>query len=138
VSCIAPDLLPPRPAPLTTEPMGNPAPGSTVVVRECTHLYNSTMTAVSVSEARATLPDIVDRVQAGEEITLTRHGVPVAVLVNPSALRTRRTTTAFQLATELGRVLDEARRQPLASTTSVDTATAERWVSELYEARKGH
>ncbi len=95
------------------------------------------MTAVSVSEARATLPDIVDRVQAGEEVTLTRHGVPVAVLVNPATLRTRRTTTTFQLATELGRLMDEARRQPLATTTSVDTDTAERWVAELYAARKG-
>ena len=95
------------------------------------------MTLVSVSEARATLPDIVDRVQAGEEVTLTRHGVPVAVLVNPSALRARRATNAFQLASELGRLLDDARQQPLGETSSVDTATAERWVAELYEARQG-
>ena len=95
------------------------------------------MTVVTVSEARASLPDIVDRVQAGEEVTLTRHGVPVAVLVNPSALRTRRATTAFQLATEIGRLLDDARLQPLSSTTTVDTETAERWVAALYEARQG-
>jgi prevent-host-death family protein len=100
-------------------------------------MYNSIMTTVPVSEARATLPDIVDRVQAGEEVTLTRHGVPVAVLVSPTALRSRRATTAFQLASELGRLMDDARQRPLADATTIDTATVERWVAELYEARQG-
>jgi prevent-host-death family protein len=36
-------------------------------------------TTVTVSEARTTLPDIVERVLAGEEVTLTRHGQAVAV-----------------------------------------------------------
>ncbi len=94
------------------------------------------MTAISISEARATLPDLVDRVQSGEEVTLTRHGVPVAVLVSPTSLRTRRVTTAFQLATEIGRLLDEAGLEPLANSTSVDTATAERWVAELHAERQ--
>ncbi|MCA1671010.1 MAG: type II toxin-antitoxin system Phd/YefM family antitoxin, partial [Actinobacteria bacterium] len=48
------------------------------------------MTRLSVSEARATLPEVLDRVADGDEITITRHGQPVAVLVRPDAVRTRR------------------------------------------------
>jgi len=36
-------------------------------------------TSITVSEARGLLPQIVQRVLAGEEITLTRHGEPVAL-----------------------------------------------------------
>jgi prevent-host-death family protein len=48
------------------------------------------MTSITVSEARAALPELLSRVQDGEEITITRHGRPVAVLVRPDALRSRR------------------------------------------------
>jgi prevent-host-death family protein len=34
-----------------------------------------------VSEARAALPEVLDRVGAGEDVTITRHGRPVAVVV---------------------------------------------------------
>ena len=34
------------------------------------------MESLTVSEARARLPEILDRVEAGEEITITRHGRP--------------------------------------------------------------
>jgi prevent-host-death family protein len=96
------------------------------------------MTAIiSVSDARANLPGLVDRVQAGEEVTLTRHGVPVAVLVHPAALATRRAAGTFQVASRLGRLLDEARVQPLGATTSVDTETADRWVAEVRRDRRG-
>ena len=42
---------------------------------------------MKISEARAGLARLVDRVMAGEEITLTRRGEAVAVLVSPAALR---------------------------------------------------
>jgi prevent-host-death family protein len=42
---------------------------------------------VSVSEARANLPALLDEVTEGEEVTITRHGKPVAVLVRPRRLR---------------------------------------------------
>lgn len=35
----------------------------------------------SVADARASLPSIIDRVEAGEEIEVTRHGRPVAVMI---------------------------------------------------------
>ena len=37
----------------------------------------------SVADARAQLPDILDEVEAGKEVQLTRRGQPVAVLLSP-------------------------------------------------------
>jgi prevent-host-death family protein len=37
----------------------------------------------SVADARAHLPDILDEVEAGKEVRLTRRGQPVAVVVSP-------------------------------------------------------
>jgi prevent-host-death family protein len=51
----------------------------------------------SVADARAHLPDILDEVEAGKEVQLTRRGRPVAVLLSPErleALRGNRTTFA--------------------------------------------
>ncbi len=45
--------------------------------------------AVSFTEVRADLARVLDRVAEGEEITITRHGRPVAVLVRPDRLRSR-------------------------------------------------
>lgn len=39
------------------------------------------MAEVGVHEAKTTLSDLLRRVDAGEEITITRSGVPVAVIV---------------------------------------------------------
>ena len=36
----------------------------------------------SVAEARSSLPTIVDQVEAGQEIELTRRGIGVAVVVS--------------------------------------------------------
>ena len=41
---------------------------------------------MSASRARAALPEILDRVSAGEEVTITRHGRAIAVVVSPQAL----------------------------------------------------
>ena len=41
------------------------------------------MAVMTISEARAALPEVLTRVEAGEEITITRHGSPVAVVVRP-------------------------------------------------------
>jgi PHD/YefM family antitoxin component YafN of YafNO toxin-antitoxin module len=52
-------------------------------------MYNFVMVAIPVSEARATLPEILDRVEGGEEITITRHGRPVAVVIRPDIMWSR-------------------------------------------------
>src|SRR4051794_15680318 len=62
-----------------------------VVGHGCTTMYDDGVsTSITVSKARAALPQILERVLAGEEVTITRHGRAVAVVVRPDALRARR------------------------------------------------
>jgi prevent-host-death family protein len=93
----------------------------------------STVT-VSVSEARASLPQLLDRVLEGEEVTITRHGQPVAVVVRPDALRVRRAEAALAAGSEIGALLEEARRAPLASAT-LSLERAEELISEVRAGR---
>jgi len=48
------------------------------------------MTTVTVSEARATLPALLDAIKSGKTVTITRHGIAAATLAPPS-------TTAIQI-----------------------------------------
>jgi antitoxin (DNA-binding transcriptional repressor) of toxin-antitoxin stability system len=41
---------------------------------------------MTVSEARAALPHVLDRVAQGEEVMITRHGRPVAVVMRPDVV----------------------------------------------------
>src|SRR3954452_4862565 len=41
-------------------------------------------TSVGAYEAKTHLPQLLERVSNGERITITKHGVPVAVLVPPA------------------------------------------------------
>jgi prevent-host-death family protein len=68
---------------------------------------------VTVSEARGSLAQIVDDVQGGEEVTLTRHGRPVAVVVRPDRLRVRLADAALADAEQVGQLLREARQAKL-------------------------
>jgi prevent-host-death family protein len=43
------------------------------------------METVGAYEAKTHLPKLLERVQKGERITITKHGVPVAVLQPPEA-----------------------------------------------------
>jgi prevent-host-death family protein len=43
------------------------------------------MATVGAYEAKTHLPRLLERVARGEQITITRHGVPVAVLQPPPA-----------------------------------------------------
>jgi prevent-host-death family protein len=45
------------------------------------------MTSVSIPEAQANLPEIVENLQPGEEVILTRNQQPVAKLVPLSAAK---------------------------------------------------
>ena len=98
---------------------------------------NNNNTSISVSEARATLPEILSRVEAGEEITLTRHGVPVAVVVHPGTLRHRRAATAFELAKRLGDRLDAERGRPFELSGSVTAEFADDLVRSVRADRDG-
>ncbi|MGH3904130.1 MAG: type II toxin-antitoxin system Phd/YefM family antitoxin [Pseudonocardiaceae bacterium] len=92
------------------------------------------MTWLSVSEARARLPEVLDRVADGDEITITRHGWPVAVVVRPDALRTRRAEATIRQARRIGDLLSAAGQQPLASA-GLSAERADELVRAVREAR---
>jgi prevent-host-death family protein len=52
-------------------------------------MYIYSMAVMTVSEARAALPEVLNRVEGGEEITITRHGRAVAVIVRPDIMWSR-------------------------------------------------
>lgn len=71
------------------------------------------MATVSASVARQTLPAQLDKVEAGEEVSITRHGRVVAVLVHPDSLNRRRASDAWAEAERIGTLLERARSEPL-------------------------
>jgi len=93
------------------------------------------MSTMTVSEARAALPEILDRVIAGEEITITRHGREVAVLVRPDAIRVRRADQALAEAERLRILLDRGRNGSLADAPSVSVERAEELVANVAASR---
>ena len=88
------------------------------------------MMSTTVSKARATLPALLARVAEGEEITLTRHGQPVAVLVRPDTLRHRRAAAAHKAAQDVHDMLEEARKRPL-SGGGLSVGRAEEMIREI-------
>lgn len=86
--------------------------------------------AMSMSEMRAQLPRVLDQVEAGEEVTVTRHGRPVAVLVRPDRLRVRRNHEVLAAADDLGRRIEEAREKPLGRPV-LTVERAEELVEEI-------
>jgi prevent-host-death family protein len=58
------------------------------------------METVGAYEAKTHLPKLIERVIKGERITITKHGVPVAVLQPPLPLK----------KTEPGKVIAELRK----------------------------
>jgi antitoxin (DNA-binding transcriptional repressor) of toxin-antitoxin stability system len=68
---------------------------------------------MSLSELRAALPSVLSRVEEGEEVTVTRHGKAIAVLVRPDVLRRGRNEHWFAKARELRQMLEGAHPAPL-------------------------
>ncbi|MGO1591230.1 MAG: type II toxin-antitoxin system Phd/YefM family antitoxin [Ancrocorticia sp.] len=77
------------------------------------------MSTISASQARQTLPAQLDRVEAGEEVAISRHGRVIAVLVSPQSLRMARAKDAWDRADRVGELLSQgsARSLPLPSIT---------------------
>jgi prevent-host-death family protein len=95
------------------------------------------MTTMSVSDARAALPQILDRVLAGEEVTITRHGEAVAVVVRPDTLRTRRADEALAAAQRLRNLLDKGRTQRLDKRSTLTAERADVLIEDVRAARTG-
>jgi antitoxin (DNA-binding transcriptional repressor) of toxin-antitoxin stability system len=114
------------------------------------------MAVMTVSEARAALPEVLTRVAQGEEITITRYGSPIAVVVRPDIvwsqpraevimdeteglvriLRERAKRHGRSLEQELRAILDTAENGPEAAAlppirlATVRTAGSSSWSRE--------
>lgn len=98
------------------------------------------MAMMTISEARAALPEVLDRVAGGEEVTITRHGHPVAVVIRPDILWSRRVGGALDDAERIHDLLAEAAATPLASDAVSSEAaglTAERAEELIAAIRAG-
>lgn len=96
---------------------------------------SETSDSVTVSQARATLPALLDRVVAGEEVTITRHGQPVAVVVRPDALRVRRAADAIANAAVVRDLVLQGRALPLTEMPPVPEERAEALLAEVRAGR---
>jgi antitoxin (DNA-binding transcriptional repressor) of toxin-antitoxin stability system len=90
---------------------------------------------MSVSEARAALPEVLDRVLAGEEVTITRHGAAVAVIVRPDTLRTRRSDAAMASAASVREIVDRGRSTRLRPRPNLSEERADALVADIRAAR---
>lgn len=93
------------------------------------------MTSVTVSEARAALPALLARVADGDEITITRHGRPLAVVVRPDVLRSRRAESALRDAGRVHELLSTARATALPRSRGVSRESAEELIREIRAGR---
>lgn len=98
-------------------------------------MYMSDVSKIPVSRARAKLPEILDRVTAGEEVTITRHGQAVAVLVRPDAIRFRRVDAALSEAERLRHWVDRGGQIPLSDAPALSVERAEELVAEVAAGR---
>lgn len=99
-------------------------------------MYTTAMSvAVTVSQARSTLSEIIERVLVGEEITLTRHGVAVAVIVRPDTLKLRRADAALEVGAKIHQIIEKSRAQVLPNGAGITTKRAEALVAEVRKSR---
>jgi prevent-host-death family protein len=93
------------------------------------------MASMTVSEARAALPELLTRVEEGEEVTITRHGRTVAVIVRPDVLRSRRARAALDDADRIHELLTEAAATALPEGPGLTAQRAEELISEIRAGR---
>jgi antitoxin (DNA-binding transcriptional repressor) of toxin-antitoxin stability system len=89
---------------------------------------------MTVSEARARLPFVLELVERGEQVTLTRHGRAVAVVVRPDALRSQRVAAVMAQAREIGERLERARTLPIPEV-GLAPGRAEELIAEIRAGR---
>jgi len=96
------------------------------------------MAIMTVSEARAALPEILNRVAEGEEVTITRHGRAVAVIVRPDIMWSR--SRAEELLAEADRLedmLQAAASRKLSRTRGLSEEYAEELIAAIRAGRDG-
>jgi antitoxin (DNA-binding transcriptional repressor) of toxin-antitoxin stability system/predicted nucleic acid-binding protein len=77
------------------------------------------------------LPDVLTRVERGEQIVITRHGRPVAVVIRPDALRTRKAESIIGEAERVHDLLAAARSAPLPTSEGLLPERAEALVRAI-------
>ncbi|HZR54933.1 MAG TPA: type II toxin-antitoxin system prevent-host-death family antitoxin [Streptosporangiaceae bacterium] len=93
---------------------------------------------MTVSEARAALPEVLDRVADGEEITITRHGRPVAVVVRPDIMWSRsRAQGVLNEAARLNDLIAAAADSELTFSGAITEEYAEEMIAEIRAGRDG-
>lgn len=90
---------------------------------------------ITVSKARATLPQILQRVLAGEEVTITRHGEPVAVVIRPDTLRARRANERLSDADRVRDLIVRSRQAKLHPRPTLSEQEAEALLADVQAAR---
>ena len=90
---------------------------------------------MTVSKARAALPQILQRVLAGEEITITRHGEPVAVVVRPDTLRARRASQRLSDADRVRDLIARSRQVKLQPRPALSERQANALLADVRAAR---
>jgi antitoxin (DNA-binding transcriptional repressor) of toxin-antitoxin stability system len=96
------------------------------------------MAMMTVSEARAALPEVLNRVAAGEEITITRHGRAVAVIVRPDIMWSRsRAEDALAEADQLHHLLEAATETDPPAGGGLTREYAEELIAAIRADRDG-
>jgi prevent-host-death family protein len=91
--------------------------------------------SMTVSKARAALPQILQRVLAGEEVTITRHGEPVAVIVRPDTLRSRRASERLSDADRVRDLIASCRQAKLHPRPTLSAQQADALLADVQAAR---
>lgn len=98
------------------------------------------MRSIPITQARAQLREVIALVQDGEEVMITQHGQPVAVVLRPDRVQVRRAAVAalMERAEKLHARLEEARaaKRPLGEGPPWPPGLAEEWVAEIYAGRE--
>jgi antitoxin (DNA-binding transcriptional repressor) of toxin-antitoxin stability system len=90
---------------------------------------------MTISEARAALPQVLDRVAEGEEVTITRHGRPVAVVVRPDIMWSRRAHAVLDDAERIHEMLTGAAATALPEGPGLTAQRAEELIAEIRTGR---
>lgn len=90
---------------------------------------------MTVSEARAALPQLLESVTDGEEVTITRHGKAVAVVVRPDTLRVRRADAALKSAAAVRDLLEDSVKKGLGSGATLSKKRADTLVANVRTGR---
>jgi antitoxin (DNA-binding transcriptional repressor) of toxin-antitoxin stability system len=94
------------------------------------------MAVMTVSEARAALPEVLNRVADGEEVTITRHGRAVAVIIRPDIVWSRsRAEVVLNEAAQMHSLLESLADEDLDVGVGISEQYAEELIASIRTGR---